>query len=655
MVIALEGGVTPTGAEAPAEQRPAITPPAVIAGLLALLTAIAMIHWAELVLGGRRGHTAMANTSVPVGAFSALLAVLAISAAVGALSHRWGLSQRELIVVYVMATTGSVLASSGAIHFIVPELASPYYLATPENEWAQFHEYIPEWIAPSDPRQLRPFFEGGPLPVDAWLGPGIIWCGFIFVFALCTLSLSAIVRGQWIRRERLTFPTVYVPLEVTARSGGFWRNPVALIGMAIPFLLGGLNTLNRNFPQIPKVELRNVNLSRHFTSPPWNAMGGLRLSFYPFVIGIAYLLTAEVTFSCWFFHLARKLSRVLAAAFGVSEWGTGGLSRFPFAEHQGAGAFVGLTVLSIWVGRAELATILRETFSPDAEGRSSTPRWAVVCLLLSFGAMVGFAQVAGMSTWLAALTIGLSLVYLTAATRIRAETGDAWLFGPRVDPSSLIVETAGARRFGPRDLTVMAFLANISSYDLRCVVMPHQLDGYKLAHELSIDRSRMTLAMGGATAVGVPVAFWGALWVWHLLGATAKGEVWRLRQGQRPFEALASYLQAPQPADLLGLIFVGGGLVVTLGLFAMRTRFLWWPFHPVGYAVANTPSMGAQWFPFLLAWAAKSLILRYGGPRLYRRALPFFLGLVVGDLINGGFFTTLGFFIEGMQVYPMNW
>jgi len=647
--------MTSAQAAAPGESGPAVTPASVLLGLLALLAAIALIHWAELVLGGRRGHTAMANTSVPVGAFTVLLVVLPLSALLRRVNRRLGLRQRELIVVYVMAATGSVLASSGAIHFVVPSLASPYYFATPENRWEQFHEHIPEWIAPSEARQVEAFFEGGPLPVDVWLGPAIIWCCFIIAFAVCTLSLSAIVRAQWIRRERLTFPTVYVPLEVTAPSGGFWRDPVAWMGMALPFLLGTLNTLNRNYPVIPKVEVRNVSLSSHFASPPWNAMGGLRLAFYPFVIGIAYLLTTEVTFSCWFFHLARKLVRVGAAVFGFENWGAGGLSRFPFADHQGAGAFIGLTALSLWVGRGELAQVFRDAFAPGRGERSTTPRWAVAGLLLSLAGMIGFARAAGMNAALAGLTIVLSLVYLIAATRIRAETGNAWLFGPRIDPGSLIVRTAGARRFSPRDLTVMAFLTNISSYDLRCVAMPHQLDAYKMADELDIDRGSMTWSIAGATAVGVPVAFWGALAIWHALGATAKGEVWRIRQGRVPFERLAGYLNSPQPADAVGAGFVVLGLLVTIGLFAMRAQFLWWPLHPVGYAIANTPSMPAQWFPFLIAWAAKSLILRYGGAALYRRALPFFLGLVVGDLLNGGFYTVIAFFIEGMQVYPMNW
>ncbi len=37
------------------------------------------------------------------------------------------------------------------------------------------------------------------------------------------------------------------------------------------------------------------------------------------------------------------------------------------------------------------------------------------------------------------------------------------------------------------------------------------------------------------------------------------------------------------------------------------------------------------WFPVLLGWLFKTLILRYGGVKIYRQALPFFIGLVIGD------------------------
>lgn len=649
--------------EAPTTRSPghprSVTTRAVLLGLVSIGGSILLIHWAELVLGGSRGHTAMANTSIPVGAFTSLMIILGLSRLLGRFHPPWRLTESELIVIYTMTTVSSVLASSGAIHFVIPSLAAPYHFASAENKWEElFFKYIPRWIGPTDERLLNRFFDGGdPVPVRIWWGPSLIWSWFIFTYALCSLCLAALVRHQWVDSERLTFPTVYVPLSVTADDASFWRNRLAWIGMAIPFLIGTLNTLNLNFPSVPKLEVRNIDLSASFSDPPWNAMGGLSISFYPFVLGIAYLLSSEVTFSCWFFFLFTKFQRVVGAMFGLSQWGTGSLARFPFEDHQGAGAFVALTLLALWIGRKDLRNALAGAFSlqvAEAE-RAAAPRWAVWGLLATFAAMMGFCRAAGMTLLTPFLLLTLSLTYLIAATRIRAETGNAWLFGPRIDPQTLLVTAVGSRNIVPRDLTIMAYLSSIASFDLRCVSMPHQLDALKMSEVRHIPRNKLIPALVLALAIGVPVAFWGALAIWHYIGALAKGDTWRTLMGKAPFDRLQGYLQAPQPPDLLGLTFVAGGMLFTVLLFVMRTNLTAWPFHPVGYAIANTGSMRNQWFPFLLSWAIKAGILRYGGPRLYRQLLPFFLGLIVGDFVNGGLYTIIGCFIDKMRVYPVNW
>jgi len=37
------------------------------------------------------------------------------------------------------------------------------------------------------------------------------------------------------------------------------------------------------------------------------------------------------------------------------------------------------------------------------------------------------------------------------------------------------------------------------------------------------------------------------------------------------------------------------------------------------------------WFSCLLTWIIKGLILRYGGMRLYTRAKPWFIGMILGE------------------------
>ncbi|MBC7287013.1 MAG: hypothetical protein H5T86_03005 [Armatimonadetes bacterium] len=622
-------------------------------GLLAIVAVVFWIHWAEIVLGSRRGHSALANTSVPVGAFFAFMCVVGFNAILARLRKTFALSRAELLTIYTMGAVATVLASSGAIHFLVPAVASPYYFASPANKWEIFHPYIPTWFAPANKSALRGYFEGGaPIPWQIWLVPSITWSLFVVAYALCSLGISGILHRQWVAYERLTFPTASLPIAATSVRD-FWRRRTAWIGLAVPVLVGALNTLNLNFPAVPKLEVRNIDLSQHFRDRPWNAMGGLRLSLYPFVIGVAFLLSSEVTFSCWFFYLLTKFQRIVGASLGLENWGRSVTTRFPFEPQQGAGAFLALAAMALYIGRrhisSALAATLRWASTPDV------PAWALATATVAFAALVAFCAAAGMAVTVAAALLGLSLLYLIAASRIRAETGDAWLFGPQLDPQALLVTSLGARRFQPRDLTVMAFLSTISSFDLRCTSMPHQLDAFKIADVVGIDARELARALAVGIIIGVPTAWVAALKVWHIVGAVAKGEPWRLSQGRRAFETLTSYLLAPQPADYLSTIVVAASFFATLALFALRARIVNWPLHPVGYAVANTPSMHSQWFPFFIAWCAKVALLKYGGHTAYRSAVPFSVGLVIGDLLTGGLTTLIACFNDAMRVYPINW
>jgi hypothetical protein len=100
-------------------------------------------------------------------------------------------------------------------------------------------------------------------------------------------------------------------------------------------------------------------------------------------------------------------------------------------------------------------------------------------------------------------------------------------------------------------------------------------------------------------------------------------------------------LQNPSDYDPYGLIGVGAGGAFAIFLGAMRLRFWWWPFHPIGYLAANC--WGMHWYcqPFFLGWVFKSLAIRYGGLRLFRRTVPLAIGVIVGDFVSQGFWVAL--------------
>ena len=64
---------------------------------------------------------------------------------------------------------------------------------------------------------------------------------------------------------------------------------------------------------------------------------------------------------------------------------------------------------------------------------------------------------------------------------------------------------------------------------------------------------------------------------------------------------------------------------------AVKLRFPAWPLHPVAFPLAFCFPIDAMLPAIIVSWLIKLLLLRYGGLRAHRKALPFFLGLLVGS------------------------
>jgi hypothetical protein len=73
----------------------------------------------------------------------------------------------------------------------------------------------------------------------------------------------------------------------------------------------------------------------------------------------------------------------------------------------------------------------------------------------------------------------------------------------------------------------------------------------------------------------------------------------------------------------------------------MRVRYVGWPLHPLGYALSTSWTATVFWFPMFVAWAAKSLIVHYGGMRLYARMRPLFLGMLFGEFSSAVIWTLI--------------
>ena len=651
----------------PAKLSPAkamgVTMRSVLLGLFFTVCADLWIHYAELIMGGRQGHTAIAATSTPVGSFCILFVLSGINILLRTVLPGLALAGAELLVIYVMVTTSAVLSSSGQLHFLVPTIVAAWHYATEANGWAGlFHRFVPSWMAQTNKTALDGFYQGkAQVEWPLWFPQMGAWIGFMLALSFASLCIASLLRRSWVERERLSFPTVALPLAFCDEKLPLLKAPLFWFGAAIPFVFAVMNTVALNQPAVPYVSLRaETNIAQNISATPWNALNPLTLSFYPFVIGIAYLIPVDVTFSSWFFYLVTKAERVFGTALNIDANITGAQrATFPYLGHQGAGAFLGLTIVTLWLNRGYLKEVVKSIFREpgglDDSDEPLTYRAAAIGLLAAIGVMVGFCVAGGMQPIVAVVLILLALTYMIAATRIRAETGNAWLFGPEVDVNNLMTRVFGTGFMTPADMTILAFMRPaVGNFDMRCMPMPHHFDAFKMADSVGVSRRRLFGAICIGTVLGLTASFAIALTLWHTYGAEARAELWRTSQGRVPFDNLAALLRNPVKPDIYAMGGIAFGFVTTTFLIIMRTLFVWWPLHPVGYAIANTGTMQSTWLPFFIAWLLKVLILRYGGQPMYKLFIPFFLGLIAGDLLGGGFTTLFGAF-TGISVYPINW
>ena len=166
--------------------------------------------------------------------------------------------------------------------------------------------------------------------------------------------------------------------------------------------------------------------------------------------------------------------------------------------------------------------------------------------------------------------------------------------------------------------------------------MPEHLEAFKMSERRNINLRHTSIAILIATAIGVVVSFWFLLDSFYRHGHdSAHFHPHSLWYGRMAYGQLENWLNYPREADGPALAFMAGGFGLTAVLMFLRTRFLWWPLHPLGYVTADSWGMFNLWSCIFVAWAIKTIILRYGGLGSYRRAVPFFLGVALGDYIVG--------------------
>lgn len=604
-----------------------------------------------------RGTTSNGPYPSTLSLFANVICVLVVLGAANGLLRRWKpawvLSQSELLVVYIMLSIGTCITSIDFLDVLFPMLGHPTKYATPSNGW---HELFIQYLAPfsfvRDADALKGWYQGGANPytwphVRAWLLPVATWSGLALSMLWVMFCMNVLLRVQWTQHEKLSYPIIELPMDITHPTGAIYRQPALWMGFGVAGAISLLNGLAVLVPGLPSLPIKAQDISVYFPSPPWNSMGWTPIAFYPFAVGLGFLLPADMLFSCWFFALWWRFERVLSAYYGLSEY----RPYFPYVNEQSFGIYMGVAALAVWGARRHLAEVMRQAWR-SGRREADEPmsyRMAVVGGTVGFAACALFFWKLGLPLWMCFVGFSMYFAIALACTRMRAELGPPAHDLHNGGPDYILTACLGTRSMSPQTLGALTWFYWFNRA-YRSIAMPYQLEAFKMGEKGRIPMRGIAVALAVASAIGLLSGCWALYALPYHFGAETNMASHFPYFGWEAFNRLSSWIQTPRDTDVPAVLAILVGLVSTFLMHLGRMQFSWWPFHPLGFAVSGSFSMSTMWLPMFIAWVCKVSALRYGGLALYRRLMPFFLGLILGDYLFGCAWPMVGWLI-GANTY----
>jgi len=592
---------------------------------------------------------------LPRGAVWVLFALLLLNGLIRWGAWRFRLSRAELLLIFCMLLAMAAIPGQEYAQHVYLYLAGlPYYADGTTAPPRLYMQHVPPWLVPNTDREspeikygIEGLREGDPVPYRAWLTPLLLWTPYFFGLYWTILCLGALLTRQWEEREKLLYPLMQVPRDLVETEGEraspllksrlMWG---CFLFCCALYILKGLHSY---YPAVPDLNLQRTTEQLFPSGPAATAFNYRPLHFYPEMIGITYLLTSEVGFSLWFFYLLRLIETYVRAMFSLTT------TDQTFFQFQTAGGYLVLALTVLYVARDHLRTVLRTAFGAGREDdeRNNPMSYRLAC----FGFLGGliflwtWAHGIGLEWKWAVLLLGLFPFVTMVVARVVCEAG-MFIYSSPFRLNELLFEMCGTTNIGPHGVTLLTMMSWAQIRSTATQAMPYVMEGYKLGGEANLHRRPLAWAMFIAIMAAILTCHFTSLHVVYHAGV-GKLSWWASGAPRNTVNTLVGYLQNPTEMTGEGWFSFGLGIGFALFLVAMRMKFVWWPFHPLGYVAWMGWPTERYAFSIFLGWLIKVLVLRFGGFKVFRRLRPGAFGLILGICFILTFWMVVHFFIPG--------
>ena len=577
---------------------------------------------------------------LPLSVVFFFFALILLNLAVRRFARGLALSRTELVVVFAMMLVGAAIPTWGTASYLVSVIAAPFsHYATVENQWGPFlHPHLEDWLVPKGDQALRWFYLGLPtgesLPWHIWVGPVAWWTTFLFAIFLLCHCLVVAFRRQWVQHERLSFALMEVPRHMVEEPEPgrhvppFLRQRLFWFGFGVPVFIVLWNVIRYfyiSFPAIP-TNWGGVSLGRGFPSFV------LHINFA--LVGFTFFIHREVAFSIWFFVVLSMVEEGILNNLGYTIAGrevyTLGM---PAIGWQSFGALCVLVASMTWMARRHLGSILRGAFSrspsPEEAEEMMSYRALVFCAVGSLAFIVFFLRRSGLQYHVLAVFLAVVLILYLGVTRIVVEGGLLFIRGPLI-AQTFTNYALGSHAVGSSSAASLGMHYSWQ-HELKGFFMAASAHGAKLSDAARRHRRGMTWVILWAGLLALVVSTVFTIWMAYHWGAIKFGGWIFGRGAQVGYDEVIRHIRNPHGPDLSRLTFMGIGAAMMVAVTFLHYRFPWWPLHPIGLPVAICSYPVTHFvLSIFLGWAAKTIVIRLGGIRLYERVKFFFLGIILG-------------------------
>jgi len=502
----------------------------------------------------------------------------------------------------------------------------------------------------------------GFIPLQQWLKPAIAWTLLIGALFMGFMGFNVLMRRQWVENERFMFPLNLFPRvlfgEDSVDTGDMLHkllhNRALWLGVAVMLPLVLLKGLKFYYPAVPAPVWGGIwgsfGLDDLVTNPLLKQTFQNATIALPFtLLAIALVMETDILFSIWSSFLLFQLVYLFGKMCNFYRF-----EGYPWEFQQEVGAFIAFALLSLLVARRHLGRVFQHIIGKirmDESQEVVSYRTAVLMILGSLVILAVWGVWTKMGAWASLLFFGWILICGFAASKIRAEVGMPWGYWTPYYGIMFLSAVGGFVVFGATGMLVATIASGFMCVVNFLFIAPAQVEMMELGRHFKvrprdIGHGLMLGLLGGLFIGGFVLLCWA-----YGMGGDNLTYTWPYQQNWY-FDSFRSMaLNADRalatgtltaahnaPLDFVHNIDAKGmgiGFVITCLLALLRSVFMWFPFHPLGYVLGISWFGRTFWFTALVAWLIRILVLRIGGTHTIRKGLiPFSIGMFVACLIS---------------------